>query len=126
MRDRQREESRRELANLESTKCVAASTSLSLNLILAGYIDGKFNGLINASNSKSLDISCTSKFGTGNLISLSGSIHSDGKEITIFINDISKQTELSQFKIKEDFKSKIVESFSHEMRTPLNSATNLI
>ncbi|CAD8122232.1 unnamed protein product [Paramecium sonneborni] len=126
LRDKQRDPFCREFKNLESTKQVITAQTKKLEQILDEYKKGSFDSLIEASNNKALDISCTVKLQNSNNISLSGQIISDGKEITIFLNDISKQTELSQQKIKDDFKSKIIESFSHEMKTPLNSAKNLI
>ncbi|CAD8124948.1 unnamed protein product [Paramecium sonneborni] len=126
LRDKQRDPSCREFKNLESTKQVITAQTKTLEQILDEYKKGSFDQLILASNNKALDISCTVKLQNNNNISLSGQIISDNKEITIFLNDISKQNELSQQKIKDDFKSKIIESFSHEMKTPLNSAKNLI
>ncbi|CAD8198111.1 unnamed protein product [Paramecium pentaurelia] len=126
LRDKQRDPSCREFKNLESTKQVISVQTKTLEQILEEYKKGEYDSLIQASSNKALDISCTLKLQNCNPISLSGQIISDNKEITIFLNDISKQTELSQQKIKDDFKSKIIESFSHEMKTPLNSAKNLI
>ncbi|CAK58801.1 unnamed protein product (macronuclear) [Paramecium tetraurelia] len=47
-------------------------------------------------------------------------------EFFVTINDTTKQNEIQQFIVKEEFKSKIIESFSHELRTPLNSAINFL
>ncbi|CAD8155362.1 unnamed protein product [Paramecium pentaurelia] len=126
LRDKQRDPSCREFKNLESTKQVIAIQTKTLEQIIKEYKQGFYDSMIQASSNKALDISCTLKLQKSNPISLSGQIISDNQEITIFLNDISKQTELSQQKIKNDFKSKIIESFSHEMKTPLNSAKNLI
>ncbi|CAD8207897.1 unnamed protein product [Paramecium octaurelia] len=126
LRDKLRDPSCREFKNLESTKQVITIQTKTLEQILEEYKQGIYDSLIQASRNKALDISCTIKLQNCNPISLSGQIISDNQEITIFLNDISKQTELSQQKIKDDFKSKIIESFSHEMKTPLNSAKNLI
>ncbi|CAK79279.1 unnamed protein product (macronuclear) [Paramecium tetraurelia] len=126
LRDKQRDLSCREFKNLESTKQVIKIQTKTLEQIINEYKQGYYDSLIQASSNKAFDISCTLKLQNSNPISLSGQIISDNEEITIFLNDISKQTELSQQKIKDDFKSKIIESFSHEMKTPLNSAKNLI
>ncbi|CAD8130767.1 unnamed protein product [Paramecium sonneborni] len=126
LRDKQRDPSCKELKNLQSTKQVITIQTKTLEQIINEYKKGFYDSLIQASSNKALDISCTLKLQNCNPISLSGQIISDNQEITIFLNDISKQTELSQQKIKDDFKSKIIESFSHEMKTPLNSAKNLI
>ncbi|CAD8170635.1 unnamed protein product [Paramecium octaurelia] len=126
LRDKQRDPSCREFTNLESTKQVIKIQTKTLEQIINEYKQGYYDSLIQASSNKAFDISCTLKLQNSNPISLSGQIINDNQEITIFLNDISKQTELSQQKIKDDFKSKIIESFSHEMKTPLNSAKNLI
>ncbi|KAM3147332.1 hypothetical protein pb186bvf_000583 [Paramecium bursaria] len=99
----------------------------SLFNILELYNNEKYNKYIDP-NTLSLDLFCSHEWRDGSHSNYSCQIIGTraDQEIIIILTDITKQNELMQKINQDDFKSKIIESFSHEMRTPLNSAINFL
>lgn len=53
-------------------------------------------------------------------------LNSDDDEIIVILNDVQKVHDIQEMIIRDEFKSRVLDSFSHELRTPLNSAINFL
>ncbi|CAD8206745.1 unnamed protein product [Paramecium octaurelia] len=99
---------------------------LSLRQILLNFIGGVYYNLIQPCTN-SINLYCHQVLDSQQF-QMNGTIFwsNEDDELTIILSDISKQMQLQQFIVKDEFQKKVIESLSHELKTPLNSSINFI
>ncbi|CAD8100829.1 unnamed protein product [Paramecium primaurelia] len=99
---------------------------LSLSQISQNFLAGAYQYLMKP-YSNSIELYCHQILDSQQF-QINGTIfYSNGDdELTIILSDISKQMQLQQFIVKDEFQKKVIESLSHELKTPLNSSINFI
>ncbi|CAD8210782.1 unnamed protein product [Paramecium octaurelia] len=99
---------------------------LTLSKISQNFLKGDYHNLMKP-NTNSIDLYCHQILDSQQF-QINGTIfYSNGDdELTIILSDISKQMQLQQFIVKDEFQKKVIESLSHELKTPLNSSINFI
>ncbi|CAD8136028.1 unnamed protein product [Paramecium pentaurelia] len=98
----------------------------TLQQISLNFIGGSYQNIMKPFTN-SIDLYCHQVLDSQQF-QINGTIFSSNEddELTIILSDISKQMQLQQFIVKDEFQKKVIESLSHELKTPLNSSINFI